>query len=226
MKKKRKKRKIKFKSVLITIFALLIIVLIVYVISLLRVKTYYVYNNKYLSDEEVLEILKLNKKSSYLLTNTLTEKAIITNNKRIKDVKIKRTLSLEVKVYVTEYKVLFYDDVNKKSIIENGSKVDYKYDNSPVLVNKIEDKEIYKKFLNKMNKVDNDILDIISEIKYVPNGIGKERFLLSMNDGNYVYVTISKLHKINEYRSVIDSVENKRGILYLDYGNYFVPKEN
>ena len=82
MKKKRKKRKIKFKSVLITIFALLIIVLIVYVISLLRVKTYYVYNNKYLSDEEVLEILKLNKKSSYLLTNTLTEKAIITNNKR------------------------------------------------------------------------------------------------------------------------------------------------
>ena len=220
MKKKRKKRKIKFKSVLITIFALLIIVLIVYVISLLRVKTYYVYNNKYLSDEEVLEILKLNKKSSYLLTNTLTEKAIITNNKRIKDVKIKRTLSLEVKVYVTEYKVLFYDDVNKKSIIENGSKVDYKYDNSPVLVNKIEDKEIYKKFLNKMNKVDNDILDIISEIKYVPNGIGKERFLLSMNDGNYVYVTISKLHKINEYRSVIDSVENKRGILYLDYGNY------
>lgn len=226
MKKKRKKRKIKFKSVLITIFALLIIVLIVYVISLLRVKTYYVYNNKYLSDEEVLEILKLNKKSSYLLTNTLTEKAIITNNKRIKDVKIKRTLSLEVKVYVTEYKVLFYDDVNKKSIIENGSKVDYKYDNSPVLVNKIEDKEIYKKFLNKMNKVDNDILDIISEIKYVPNGIDKERFLLSMNDGNYVYVTISKLHKINEYRSVIDSVENKRGILYLDYGNYFVPKEN
>ena len=226
MKKKRKKRKIKFKSVLITIFALLIIVLIVYVISLLRVKTYYVYNNKYLSDEEVLEILKLNKKSSYLLTNTLTEKAIITNNKRIKDIKIKRTLSLEVKVYVTEYKVLFYDDVNKKSIIENGSKVDYKYDNSPVLVNKIEDKEIYKKFLNKMNKVDNDILDIISEIKYVPNGIDKERFLLSMNDGNYVYVTISKLHKINEYRSVIDSVENKRGILYLDYGNYFVPKEN
>lgn len=226
MKKKRKKRKIKFKSVLITIFALLIIVLIVYVISLLRVKTYYVYNNKYLSDEEVLEILKLNKKSSYLLTNTLTEKAIITNNKRIKDVKIKRTLSLEVKVYVTEYKVLFYDDVNKKSIIENGSKVDYKYDNSPVLVNKIEDKEIYKKFLNKMNKVDNDILDIISEIKYVPNGIDKERFLLSMNDGNYVYVTISKLHKINEYRSVIDSVENKKGILYLDYGNYFVPKEN
>lgn len=226
MVKKRKKRKIKFKSILITLFLLLIIALVVYTVSLLRVKTYYVYDNKYLTDEEVLDILKLNKKSSFLLTNTLTEKAIISKSKRIKNVKIKRTLSLEVKVYVTEYKVLFYDNDSKKSVIENGTTVDYKYDNSPVLINKIEDKEIYKKFLNKMNKVDTDILDIISEIKYVPNGIDKERFLLSMNDGNYVYVTISKLHKINEYRSVIDSVEDKRGILYLDYGNYFVPKEN
>ena len=226
MKKKRKKRKIKVKSVVITIFVLLILSLIIYVISLFRVKTYYVYNNKYLSDEEVLEILKLNKKSSYLFTNTLTEKAITAKSKRIKDVKIKKTLSLEIKVYVTEYKILFYDAENKYSVIENGETVNYRYDDSPVLVNKIEDKEIYKKFLNKMNKIDIEILDIISEIKYVPNGIDKERFVLSMNDGNYVYVTISKLHKINEYRSVIDSVEDKKGILYLDYGNYFVPKEN
>ena len=226
MKKKRKKRKIKVKSVVITIFVLLILSLIIYVISLFRVKTYYVYNNKYLSDEEVLEILKLNKKSSYLFTNTLTEKAITAKSKRIKDVKIKKTLSLEIKVYVTEYKILFYDAENKYSVIENGETVNYRYDDSPVLVNKIEDKEIYKKFLNKMNKIDIEILDIISEIKYVPNGIDKERFVLSMNDGNYVYVTISKLHKINEYRSVIDSVEDKKGILYLDYGNYFVQKEN
>ena len=226
MKKKRKKRKIKFKSVLITIFALLIIALVIYIIGLLKVRTYYVYNNKNLTDEEVLEILKLNKKSSFLLTNTLTEKAIISKNKKIKDVKIKKTLSLEIKVYVTEYKVLYYDEENKYSVLENGDTVNYRYDNSPVLVNKVEDKEIYKKFINKMNKVNDDILDIISEIKYVPNGIDKERFILSMNDGNYVYITISKLTKINEYKSVIDSVENKRGILYLDYGNYFVPKEN
>ena len=224
--KKKKKRKIKLKRVFLFILILIVLFLLGYGLSLLKVKTYYVYNNKYLSDEQVLDILKLNKKSSFLLTNTLTEKAIISKNKRIKDVKIKRTLSLEVKVYVTEYKILYYDGENNYSVIENGDTINYKYDNSPVLVNKVEDKEIYKKFLNKMNKVDIDILDIISEIKYVPNGIDKERFLFSMNDGNYVYVTISKLTKINEYKSVIDSVENKKGILYLDYGNYFVPKEN
>ena len=200
--------------------------LIIYIISLLKIRTFYVYDNKYLTDEEVLDILKLNKKSSFLLTNTLTEKAIISKNKKIKDVKIKKTISLEVKVYITEYKILYYDKENKYSVIENGDTVDYICDDAPVLVNKIEDKEISKKFINKISKVNDDILDIISEIKYVPNGIDKERFVFSMNDGNYVYVTISKLTKINEYKSVIDSVEDKRGILYLDYGNYFVPKEN
>ena len=226
MKKKRKKRKIKFKSVLLVIFLLLILSLIIYVVSSLKVKTYYVYNNEFLTDEQVLDILKLNKNSSFLLTNTLTEKAIISKNKRIKDVKIKRTLSLEIKVYVTEYKILYYDEENKYSVLETGDTLNYRDDNSPVLVNKVEDKEIYKKFINKMNRVNTDILSIISEIKYVPNGIDKERFLFSMNDGNYVYITISKLTKINEYKSVIDSVEDKKGILYLDYGNYFVPKEN
>jgi len=224
--KKKKKKKFRVKRALLVVFILLIISLIIYIISLLKIKTFYVYNNNYLTDQEVLDILKLNKNSSFLLINNLNEKEIISKNKRIKDVKIKKTLALEIKVYVTEYKILFYDAENKYSVLEGGEHIDYIDDNSPVLVNKVEDKEIYKKFVNKMNKVDNTILDVISEIKYVPNGIDKERFLFSMNDGNYVYVTISKLTKINEYRSVIDSVEDKRGILYLDYGNYFVPKEN
>lgn len=224
--KKKKKRKINVKRVFLLLLIILILSLVIYVVSLLKVKTYYVYNNRYLTDEEVLDILKLDNKSSFLLANTLTEKAIINKSKRIKDVKIKKTLSLEIKVYVTEYKILYYDNENNCSVLEGGEHINYKDDNSPVLINKVEDKEVYKKFINKMNKVDNTILDVISEIKYVPNGIDKERFLFSMNDGNYVYVTISKLTKINEYRSVIDSVEDKRGILYLDYGNYFVPKEN
>ena len=222
---KKKKKRLRVKNVFIFVLILAVLVGAICLLSLLKVKTYYIYNNKYLSDKEVLDELKLNKKSSFLFTNTFSEKAIIRKSKLIKDVKIRKTISLEIKVDITEYKILFVND-NNKSVLENGNEIDYVYDNAPVLINKVEDKEIYKKFINKMNKVNDDVLDIISEIKYVPNGIDKERFIFSMNDGNYVYITISKLTKINEYKSVIDSVENKRGILYLDYGNYFVPKEN
>ena len=225
MKKKKKKRKLKLKSVFIFVLIIFFIVGIICLLSLLKVKTFFVYNNNYLSDDEVLKELKLNKGSSFLFTNTFTEKAIVRKSKLIKDLKIDKTLSLEVKVHIDEYKILFYNDKTKKTVLENGNEIDYVYDNAPVLINKIDDKEIYKKFIKKFTKVDNKVIDSISEIIYSPNGIDKERFLLSMNDGNYVYVTISKLTKINEYQKIIGSVENRKGILYLDYGNYFVPKE-
>ena len=226
MNKKRKKRKrLKIKSVLLFLLGLIIVSGIIYFLTLIKVRTYFVYNNKYLTDEEVLSELKLNKDSSFLLTNTPFEKALIRKSKLIKDVKIHRTLDLELKIDVSEYKMLFYDKKEGKTVIENGEKIDYLDNNIPVLLNEINNKEVYKTFVRKLNKVNDNTLQMISEITYSPNGIDKERFLLAMNDGNYVYVTSTKISKINEYRSIINSVDNKKGILYLDYGNYFVPKE-
>lgn len=226
MGKKRKKRKrLKIKSVLIFLLFILFLIGIAYALTLIKVRTYYVYNNTYLTDAEVLKELKLDKNSSFVTINTYYEKSLIKKSKFIKDVKIKRTLDLEIKVDIKEYKILFYDSKSKKTVIENGEAIDYLDTNSPVLVNSIDDKDVYKNLVKKMNKINNNVLSTISEISYSPNGIDKERFLLSMNDGNYVYVTLTKLSKINDYKKIIDSVENKKGILYLDYGNYFVPKE-
>ena len=121
--------------------------------------------------------------------------------------------------------MIYYDGPNKKVILENSNSINYNNDNLPVLINKIDDKDILKSFNKKMSKINEETLNTISEISYSPNGIDKERFLFSMNDGNYVYLTITKLTKINNYKKIVDSVENKNGILYLDYGNYFVPKD-
>lgn len=224
-KKRRKRKRLKIKSVLIFLFILLLLGGSIYGLTYIKVRSFYVYNNNYLTDEEVLKELKLNNKSSFLLTLTPIEKTIIKKSKFIKDVEIHKTLDLELKVDVKEYKMLFYDSRNAKTVIENGEKIDYLDNNIPVLINEITDKEVYNTFVKKMNKVNNNSLQMISEITYSPNGIDKDRFLFSMNDGNYVYVTSTKIAKINEYKSIINSVENKKGILYLDYGNYFVPKE-
>ena len=226
MGKKRKKRKrLRIKNVLIFLLVLLGITGILYLMTFIKVRTYYIYNNKYLTDEEVLKELKLNNKSSFLLTNKALEKIYIKKSKLIKDVDFHRTIDLELKIDVSEYKLLFFDKNTNKTIIENGTSIDYLDTSIPVLINKIDNDDVYKNFVKKMNKIDDNTKEMISEITYSPNGIDKERFLLSMNDGNYVYVTLTKLSKINEYKSIINSVENKKGILYLDYGNYFVPKE-
>jgi cell division septal protein FtsQ len=72
-----------------------------------------------------------------------------------------------------------------------------------------------------MQNIDTDIINRISEIKYDPNNVDEERFLLTMNDGNYVYLTLSHFDKINSYVDIIKNFENQKGILYLDSGEYF-----
>ena len=42
-----------------------------------------------------------------------------------------------------------------------------------------------------------------------------------MNDGNYVYITLYKTYLVNDYIKILSTLENKKGILYLDSGNYF-----
>ena len=66
---------------------------------------------------------------------------------------------------------------------------------------------------------------MISEIEYNPSEFDDKRFLLYMNDGNLVYITITRIDLLNKYVDVIKKVGNKKGILYLDSGNYFEIKK-
>ena len=85
--------------------------------------------------------------------------------------------------------------------------------------------DIYDDFLKAMDKVNDDTLSRISDISYDPNDIDKERFLLYMDDGNMVYLTITKFKMINYYNTVLQQLEDRKGILYLDNGNHFQIKE-
>ena len=224
-KKKNKKRKLRIFRVIKTFFVLCIALLVIYLITLIPTRGYYVINNNYYNDDEILEILKLNNKSSFLLTNQSSINSKVKKNEILKKVKLHKKLYLEFELEVLENKIMFYDLKNNKSVLEDGTKVNIKNKNYIVLTNEIKDRNIYKKLAKKMLKIDDDILDIISEIKYDPNEVDNERFLFSMNDGNYVYITLSKIKKINSYEKIVESIKDQKGILYLDYGNYFVPKE-
>ena len=72
-----------------------------------------------------------------------------------------------------------------------------------------------------MLEIDKSILSLISEIEYIPNEFDEDRFLLYMNDGNAVYLTLTKFESINYYNEVLPQLEGHKGILYLDSGNHF-----
>ena len=125
------------------------------------------------------------------------------------------------KVYidVVENRPLFYYESSKKTILTDGRETDEKFV-VPTVINYITD-NYYDAFINEMANLDENILKRISEIQFSPNDVDDNRFLLTMTDGNYVYVNISTFNKLNKYISIIAELPNKNGILYLDYGNNF-----
>ena len=203
---------------------LLLVLLIMYVIgyfgyrvAISRITNIYIKNNNILTDQEVIDASGLRNYPSFILTTNYSIKNKLLKNNLVKKVKVKKGLWGKVYIDIEEYKPLFiYED---KVILDNKNEVDLDI-SLPILVNKVDD-DILDKLISKYESVNDEIKLMISEIRYDPNDIDKERFLFTMSDGNYVYITLYKLSSIDEYLKITSTLKDKKGILYLDSGNYF-----
>lgn len=214
--KAKKKRRIKYKNIIIFLILILLIVILYFKIFNVNLSTVYVTGNEILTDEEVIQIAKISKKSSD--NSIINIKKRLENNKYILSATVSKKNNLkEVYIDIKENRPLFI--YNDQTILTDGTKVSEKY-NIPIVTNEI-DSSIYEQFLNKFSNIDYSISTHISEIKYYPNDVDKKRFLFTMSDGNYVYLTLNLLSNINEYLKIIKNFEGKKGILYLDSGKYF-----
>ena len=212
------KRKFKFVKFLVVILILYIILFLGYKLFTAKIKNIFILNNNYLTDQEVIDESGLRNYPSFLLTTKYKIKKNLLKNSLIKEAKIKKKLWGIIYIEISEYEPLFiYQD---KVILDNGTKIDNNDYILPILINDVNE-EILTKFINKYKDIDKEIKMQISEIEYLPNDIDKEIFLFTMNDGNYVYITIYKTLAINEYNKILPNLEGKKGILYLDSGNYF-----
>ncbi len=188
-----------------------------------KIKNIYVIGNENIKDYEVMKLAKIDNYPRFLsITSNEMERRIKTNP-FIKDVDVKKRLGNQVYIYITEYKPLFYDRNNQKLILESNKELvlEKMIDDIPTLINPVADDSVYENLIKKFVKIDGDIKQKISEISYMPNEVDKERFLFSMKDGNYVYITLTKIKEVNKYLDILSTLENKKGILYLDSGNYF-----
>ena len=215
MAKKKKKRVLKVKNILI-----LIIISIIYYALIMPIKNIYIDGNNILSDNEIIELSSLSNYPSFLLTKSTDIKNKLKSNPYIENVKIKKKLGNIIELHIKEYTPICINA--NQLILSNGNKLDNTYNLSdiPTLTNEIEDKKIYQKFVKKFTIIDKNILRQISEIEYQPVEVDKERFLLYMNDGNLVYITLTKINTLNKYNQIKDKLENHLGIIYLDSGNY------
>lgn len=214
------KRKIKIVNVLIVLIVLYVIGLYAYKLFIAPINNIYISNNKYLTDQEVIDLSGIRNYPSFILTTKYQIKKNLLKNDIVDKVKVKKKIGRVIVIEVEEATPLFiYKD---RVVLSNKKEISNKVYTLPIIVNTLNN-EIMDKLIDKYQDIDDEIKMMISEIEYVPNDIDKERFLITMNDGNYVYITLYKTTSINEYIKIISNkeIENKKGILYLDSGNYF-----
>lgn len=219
--KKIKKTKIKIIPLLIVLLIVGLFIVSFYLFSLLPISNIYISGNKYLEDQEIIESANIQDYPSFINTTKYRIKKRLLKNPYIKEVSISKKLSRSLYIKITEKNLLFRKDENKKLVLEDGSEVDDNNSyNVPILLNYVPDTK-YNSFLKQMNRITESVKSQISEIRYYPNTQDDDRFLLNMSDGNLVYLTLTKFNQINYYEAVLDQLDGKKGILYLDSGNHF-----
>lgn len=219
MKSKKKKRKIRYDRILIFLVIIIFIVISFTFLFNLKISNIYILNNSFLTDQEIIEIAGISDYPETLKNLSSQIEDRLKNNIYIKDVKVYKKGLTKVYIDVVENKPLFYYESSKKTVLTDGRETDEKFV-VPTVINYITD-NYYNDFIKEIANIDENILKRISEIQFSPNDVDDNRFLLTMTDGNYVYVNISTFNKLNKYISIIEELPNKNGILYLDYGNNF-----
>lgn len=221
--KVKKKRKLKVRKLFTVIFIFTLILLGLAFLTDVKINNIIVKGNNLYSDWEIIKMAKLDGYPSSLKTLSRNIEKNLEKDNYINEVNVERPSLTKVVINVKENLPLFYYLPIDKTILTDKSETK---DNFPVptVINYIPDK-VYSKFLKAISSVDYDIIKRISEIKYDPNEVDEGRFFLTMNDGNRVYLTLNKFTKIDNYLDIIKEFDNKKGILYLDSGEYFEVKE-
>ena len=219
MKSKKKKRKVRYDRIIIFLGIIIFLVFSFTYVLNIKISNIYISGNEYLTDQQIIEIAGISDYPSTLQNLSLQIKERLKNDILIKDAKVVKKGFTQVYIEVEENRPLFYYEYNNKTILFDGKENSNKY-NVPTVINYITD-TYYDAFVTEMGKLDKQVLSRISEIQFYPNEVDDNRFLLTMNDGNYVYVNISTFNKLNKYITILESLPDKNGILYLDYGNNF-----
>lgn len=232
MEQKSKVKKINIARILVLILIIYIMVCVVIYIYKQPVRHYEIKGNNLIKDIDIIRMLDLDDYPSFISVNTKTMKKQLEQNSLILSAKVSYGFNFNIIIEIEENAPIFLIKSENKICLANGEKIDVRNDimGIPVLLNSTPE-NIQKVLANNLAKVEKGVLYQISEIEYKPSYnkdqkvIDENRFLLSMNDNNLVYITSKKADMLNNYLDIIATKKiTGNGILYLDgdeNGNLF-----
>lgn len=218
-----KKFKIRYKRLIVFLIILIVVILAVLKLFNLKITNIYVSGNNFLSDQDIIELAGVENYPGAIMTFSKTVESKVNSSVYVSSINVKKKFTI-LHIDITENRPLFYDEINKRTVLMDGNFTQDNF-NIPSLVTGI-DSLVYENFLKCFSLIDEDVFNNISEISYVPNDVDKELFLFTMNDGNYIYVSLDKFESVNKYFDMVVKFNNHKGILYLDSGEYFKILDN
>ena len=223
--KKRVRRKFNLGKFILFILIIFIIYFGMKYLFSIKIKNIIIVNNNYYSDEEIIEKAGIENYPEFITLSRKKIKNKLSTLDLIEDVEIKKEFGFILRITIKEKKILYHIRSNNEYRVSDNK--NYSLDNVTgvrTLINYVPE-EVEKKFVNKFKDIDSNIINMISEIEYNKTSYDSERFLLYMNDGNEVYITVTRTNLLNKYVEIVTKLDNKKGILYLDSGNYFEIKK-
>ena len=218
-----KKKKIRILPFFLLILILAAIFFNVEIVLDSKIKNIIVEGNEIISDQQIIRQAGIEDYPSFYKNTSSSLEKKIEEIPWIKKVKVKKEFYHVVVIEVEEHKALFEKETNGKYVLENKEEITTDLNlpySVPKLTNEMPEDQ-YDRFIKNLQKVDEGVREKISEIKYDPNDYDKDRFLLYMDDGNSVYLTLTKFEMINYYNDVLPQLDGRKGYLYLDSGNHF-----
>lgn len=219
-KKKKKRRLLRLIAILLLFY--LIGVIIVGCLNI-NITNIYIKGNYYLTDQQIIDTAEINDYPNLIKNNPWLIKKRLKKHPYISDANVRLKWLGQVYITVTERKRLFLNKRTNQLVLSGGIIQKNDQQVAPLLVNYVPNLK-YKKLITAMSQLDRDILKRISDIVYQPNEVDDERFVLTMTDGNIVYINIIRFKKLNKYDSIKVELNNSRGVLNLDYGTNFEVK--
>ena len=220
---KRQTRKIRYGRILLYIILPLVGIILILSCIHFPIRNIYITGNTILSDQEIIELAGIENYPSIFEYTGLEISKKLKKSKYIESVKIKKRKLKEIYIEIKENIPILYNMYENKTVFSNGTSYEG-VDSTVTLLNYTPQAHL-QTLLQGLIKMNVDVRSRISEIQYVPNDVDEERFLFTMNDGNYVYITLGKISIMDTYIGIIKNFNGKKGILYLDSGGYFEIKE-
>lgn len=217
--KKKKVRRVRYGRIILCIILPICFLFILSKFIKFPVKNIYVSGNSILSDQEIIELAGISDYPSMFDVSIYKIEKKLETNKYINNASVKKKHLKEVYIKIEENIPILYYAYSDETIFNNKNNYSGVYSNTTLLNYTPTDK--FNDLIDGLILLSSDVRSRISEIQYIPNDVDDDRFLLTMNDGNYVYITLTKIELLDSYIKIVKEFVDKKGILYLDSGEYF-----